>query len=120
MIFFFIKFILIHDLYFSFFCDSAQCSVPGEFVTENISPNLDGNDVIFEVKDNGVGMTQEQVDNILKKELTDSKGIGVKNVNDRIKIYFGDEYGITVMSELDEGTTIKIKIPKVGGSEYEN
>ncbi len=81
---------------------------------------LDGNDVIFEVKDNGVGMTQEQVDNILKKELTDSKGIGVKNVNDRIKIYFGDEYGITVMSELDEGTTIKIKIPKVGGSEYEN
>ena len=40
-------------------------------------------------------------------------GIGVKNVNDRIKIYFGDKYGIKVRSELDEGTCVTIRIPKI-------
>ncbi len=56
--------------------------------------------------------------NILKKERTDSKGIGVKNVNDRIKIYFGNNYGIVVESELDVGTTITIKIPAVMEDRY--
>lgn len=48
------------------------------------------------------------------------KGIGVKNVNDRLKIYFGEEYGITIDSELDVGTTVTIKIPKIEkGQEHE-
>lgn len=58
-------------------------------------------------------MTKEQCETILKKDRSDSKGIGVKNVNDRLKIYFGDEYGISIESELDVGTTVKIKIPKI-------
>lgn len=77
-----------------------------------------GDDIIMKIKDNGVGMSEEQVENILKKERTDSKGIGVKNVNDRIKIYFGDDYGIVVQSELDVGTTITIKIPAVMEDRY--
>lgn len=63
-------------------------------------------------------MSEEQIQNILKKERTDSKGIGVKNVNDRIKIYFGNNYGIVVESELDVGTTITIKIPAVMEDRY--
>ena len=44
----------------------------------------------------------------------------VKNVNDRLKIYFGEEYGITIESELDVGTTVTIKIPKIEkGQEHE-
>lgn len=70
-------------------------------------------DILFTIGDNGIGMTPEQVKEILCKELTDSKGIGVKNVNDRIKIYFGEEYGIIVNSELDVGTTITIRIPAI-------
>ena len=72
----------------------------------------------MKIKDNGVGMSEEQVQNILKKERTDSKGMGVKNVNDRIKIYFGNDYGIVVESELDVGTTITIKIPAVMEDRY--
>ena len=72
------------------------------------------------VKDNGLGMTQEQCRTILQKDRSDSKGIGVKNVNDRLKIYFGEEYGITIESELDVGTTVTIKIPKIEkGQEHE-
>ncbi len=72
-----------------------------------------GKDIVITVKDNGLGMTEEQCKTILQKDRSDSKGIGVKNVNDRLKIYFGEEYGITIDSELDVGTTVTIKIPKI-------
>ena len=79
-----------------------------------------GKDIVIIVKDNGLGMTQEQCQTILQKDRSDSKGIGVKNVNDRLKIYFGEEYGITIDSELDVGTTVTIKIPKIEkGQEHE-
>ncbi len=83
-----------------------------------ISVHKVNDDIIIKIKDNGVGMSEEQVESILKKERTDSKGIGVKNVNDRIKIYFGDDYGIVVESELDVGTIITIKIPAVMEDRY--
>ena len=73
----------------------------------------EGEDVIMEVEDNGSGMTEEQVKELFINDGTDHHGIGVKNVNDRIKIYFGEKYGITVRSELDEGTCVVIRIPKV-------
>lgn len=75
----------------------------------------DENDILITVSDNGIGMTEEQCKAILKKERSDSSGIGVKNVNDRLKIYFGEKYGITVESELDVGTTVTVRIPKKGG-----
>ena len=73
----------------------------------------DPNDIIITVADNGIGMTEEQCRKILLKERSDSSGIGVKNVNDRLKIYFGEKYGITIESELDVGTTVMVRIPKV-------
>lgn len=70
-------------------------------------------DILITVADNGVGMTAEQCRKILLKERSDSSGIGVKNVNDRLKIYFGDNYGITIESELDVGTVVTVRIPKL-------
>lgn len=72
-----------------------------------------GKDIAIIVKDNGLGMTEEQCKAVLQKGRSDSKGIGVKNVDDRLKIYFGEKYGITIDSELDVGTTVTIKIPKI-------
>ena len=69
------------------------------------------NDILLIVADNGVGMTDEQCAAILAKERSDSVGIGVKNVNDRLKIYFGDKYGISIKSELDVGTEVTVRIP---------
>lgn len=74
--------------------------------------------IIFEVEDNGVGMTEEQCQEILQKDSGDKAGIGIKNVNDRIKIYFGEEYGITIRSELDEGTCVTITMPKITEKDY--
>lgn len=65
------------------------------------------------VTDNGVGMSEEQCQEILHREAGDRTGIGIKNVNDRIRIYFGEEYGLHITSELDEGTCVEIRIPKL-------
>lgn len=70
-------------------------------------------DILITVSDNGVGMTKEQCSKILAKERSDSGGIGVKNVNDRLKIYFGEKYGLSIESELDVGTTVTVRIPKI-------
>ena len=61
-------------------------------------------------------MTQEKIDYIMHNKVVSSKrgsGIGVRNVNERIQLIYGEEYGITITSELDEGTTATIIIPKM-------
>lgn len=78
-----------------------------------------GEDILFSIRDNGVGMTREQCAAVLNKEPGDQTGIGIKNVNDRIKIYFGEKYGIQIESELDEGTCVTICMPKVREGDYE-
>ena len=81
-----------------------------------VSVKSAGDDILITVRDNGIGMTKEQCDAILNNEQNSKSGIGgigVKNVNDRLKIYFGEKYGITIESELDEGTAVKILIPKI-------
>ena len=76
-------------------------------------------DIIMRVCDNGVGMTEEQCEEILHKDVHQKGGIGIKNVNDRVKIYFGEQYGMTIFSELDEGTKVEIRMPKILEESYE-
>ena len=86
-----------------------------------ISVKSDGDDIVMSVEDNGTGMSEEQIDAIMNKEHSDRAGIGIKNVNDRLKIYFGSAYGITIDSVPDEGTRVDIRMPKVREeAEYEN
>ncbi len=75
-------------------------------------------DIIMEVSDNGVGMSQEQCEEILLREAGDRTGIGIKNVHDRVQIYFGEGYGLHIESELDEGTKVIIRTPKIEKGEY--
>lgn len=77
------------------------------------------NAVVMTVEDNGVGMTEETCQEILRREPGERTGIGIKNVNDRIQIYFGEEYGIRIASEPDEGTLVEIRIPKLREGEYD-
>lgn len=79
----------------------------------------DGGDILFRVRDDGVGMDEEQVRHILHSEPGDRTGIGIKNVNDRLRIYFGEGYGLRIESELDEGTCVEIRMPQIREGEYE-
>lgn len=66
------------------------------------------NCVWFMVEDNGVGMEQEVADKILTME---SKGYGVRNVNERIRLCYGEKYAMKVESVVGKGTKMTIHFP---------
>lgn len=75
---------------------------------------------IIEITDSGRGMSDEEIDSLQKKiqgEIettgTSGNGIGLKNVQDRIKISFGSDYGISIASKIDCYTKVMVKIPLV-------
>ena len=77
--------------------------------------------ILFEIIDNGAGMTSRVLERVLRAEAKSEtgSGVGVKNVNERIQIYFGKEYGLEIQSELDAGTCVKIWIKKYDEAEGE-
>ncbi|HIZ79178.1 MAG TPA: sensor histidine kinase [Candidatus Lachnoclostridium stercorigallinarum] len=78
-------------------------------------------DLYLRVRDNGLGMTEEQVENLFRDSghvpSKGGSGIGVRNVNERIQLYFGEGYGLRIESEPDEGTDVIIHLPAVPYSE---
>ena len=73
-----------------------------------------GNDFYIEVMDNGHGISPDMLDSLKKgihskRQL--SKGIGLKNVNDRIKLYYGEQYGLDLESRPEEYTLVILHLP---------
>lgn len=73
-------------------------------------------DILLEVQDDGVGMDEESLkrnfdfDNFVEQEIS---GYGVRNVNERIKLAYGEKYGITCTSKVNNGTSVILRIPKI-------
>lgn len=67
----------------------------------------------IDVEDNGPGMTPQQIEALRKGQAKSKKssGVGFRNVAERIKLHYGPAYGLTVISEPDEGTIVRILIP---------
>lgn len=80
--------------------------------------------LIFEVKDDGLGMEEDQLHNLRMGNHMASKskgsGVGMQNVRERIRLRFGEEYGFEIDSELEEGTSIRLVLPIIGGEEFAN
>lgn len=91
----------------------------------DISGELTGNLIYLTVSDDGAGMDEENLKNlsheILKPCKETDRGFGLANVNERIRMYFGEEYGIHIESAPGRGTKITIVIPAIlDGSRFEN
>ncbi len=79
----------------------------------NISACLKDNAICFTVMDNGIGMTEENLE-ILKFMInheSEEYDSGLRNVHRRIKLYYGEQYGITIKSKYKEGTIVEILVP---------
>ncbi len=71
--------------------------------------------IVVEVRDNGVGMDEEKLTKILSfnaSHTSKASGIGVRNVHQRVQLYYGSDFGLEISSELDEGTLVRIVIPE--------
>ena len=80
-----------------------------------VEARREGEDLIIDVTDNGLGMRPEVAASLLDEDRpqvrTSGSGIGVRNVHQRIRLTFGQAYGLTILSEPDEGTTVRIRLP---------
>ena len=80
-----------------------------------VTARREGGDVVIEVADNGTGMRPEVVAQLLDEDRAappgKGSGIGVRNVHRRIRLTFGEPYGLTIRSEPDEGTVVQIRLP---------
>lgn len=74
-----------------------------------ITGRLEGEMVYFSVEDNGRGMDNKRIKEVME---TNTDNIGIRNVNNRIKLIYGDRYGVTIQSEINRGTRITINLPK--------
>ena len=80
-----------------------------------ISAGAEGGFLYLRVADNGYGIRRETIDELYRsfEDGAVSNNVGLKNIYQRVMIYYGGNAGMTIESELDEGTTITIKQPLV-------
>ncbi len=79
-----------------------------------ISGYISENNLIFQVEDNGKGMTEKEIKSIFtvkEKNKTSFKHIGLKNIKSRIRLNCGEEYGLEIESEKDKFTRVKLTLP---------
>jgi two-component system sensor histidine kinase YesM len=85
-----------------------------DYLTITITGRILNEDLVFEVKDNGSGMTTEElaaVRKILREPENMTKHIGLYNVHRRLVLLYGERYGLEINSIYGEGTFVKITIP---------
>lgn len=85
--------------------------------------------LVFTITDNGAGMTTDELQKIkMKLNSNDAgedqpprpkkpSGIGLTNINERIKLYFGEQYGLSIESEKNVGTKVTVNVPLIYDSE---
>ncbi|HVP19762.1 MAG TPA: sensor histidine kinase [Spirochaetia bacterium] len=82
-----------------------------------ITGSLDDGAIVIRIRDNGVGMRAEQLDALRDGliEPNHANGVGVRNVQERIHVYFGLDYGVSFESTPGAGTVATIRIPVIAG-----
>jgi two-component system sensor histidine kinase YesM len=82
--------------------------------TIEIGAAVQNGDIIIHIKDDGVGIDENEIPNIISgHDKKDYHGYGVKNINERLKLNYGKEYGLMYESRVDIGTTVYIRIPRL-------
>ena len=71
-----------------------------------------GNGIVLEISDNGVGIDEEKVNEIFEgnTDMGNRKSYGLLNIDERLKLYYGDDYGLEIYSRVRDGSTILLKI----------
>jgi len=86
-----------------------------------IKGDVDDGTLSLQISDNGVGIGYDSIQELFQSEQKNShkmyKGLGMKNIDERIKLYFGEEYGLHFSSQVGVGTTVTITLPAIKGED---
>ena len=83
--------------------------------TVSVSVERQNNDLMIRIEDDGTGMEADQKANLLQPGGRNKTGIGVKNVDARLRMLYGPEYGMLIDSEVEKGTRVTIRVPEGKG-----
>lgn len=87
------------------------------FIEVNIEGRVEGEDIVFRIRDNGKGIDADKINMMLQVSESNNKsgfnGMGIKNVNERIKLYFGEQYGLYYLSNIENGTEVIMRLPVI-------
>ena len=75
----------------------------------------DENNILYIISDDGAGADEKELNSFLEQVGDGNRGFGIKNVNDRIRLYFGNNYGIEFKSAYGSGTVVTVRQPFVIG-----
>jgi Predicted signal transduction protein with a C-terminal ATPase domain len=80
--------------------------------------------LMVSIEDDGVGIPPDRIQDILEGNIQrtnrGNSHIGLSNVQERIRLNFGDKYGMIINSEIDKGTQVIIRLPLIGGNQHES
>ncbi|MDD2971367.1 MAG: histidine kinase [Lachnospiraceae bacterium] len=93
--------------------DIIECNI-------TLSARMEGEDILFSIADDGPGMSREQIETLLTSDsVNKQQGYGVKNVNFRMQLCYGEKYGVSYETESEEGTKVYLRIPAYTYEELE-
>ncbi|MFX3632646.1 MAG: sensor histidine kinase [Candidatus Pristimantibacillus sp.] len=96
----------------------------GDRIHIGIVARKEGDTILYQIIDDGLGMKQERINEIFDLHDDNHTGCGIRNIDQRIKLHYGQEYGVTIFSRVGIGTTVQIRIPakrrKLRGLENES
>lgn len=89
-----------------------------------IKGRIEKESVFLTVRDNGIGMSESRLmelrESLRSDSIRESRHIGISNVNQRLKLYYGEEYGLEVDSIEGRGTSVTMRIPQIPAAENPN
>lgn len=77
-----------------------------------ISGYEEDGDIVLEVTDNGCGMPEEEMSRILSEDAKEGKGYGVRNIHTRIRLVYGEGYGLEYRKSEWGGVSVRLRFPK--------
>ncbi|WP_433941656.1 sensor histidine kinase [Paenibacillus lautus] len=83
----------------------------GDRIHIRVSVQKEGDDILYRIIDDGLGMKQERIHEIFDPRDNSHTGCGIRNIDQRVKLHYGSEYGVSIFSKVGIGTSVQIRIP---------
>ncbi|UNK18152.1 sensor histidine kinase [Paenibacillus sp. N3/727] len=83
----------------------------GDRIHIRISVMKECDSIVYRIIDDGLGMKQERIDEIFDPRDDSHMGCGIRNIDQRVKLHYGNEYGVSIFSRVGIGTSVQIRIP---------